>query len=516
MASWWPFKKEEKKSKRAFAGARMNRTVADWVAQGTSADSEIKGSLRGLRNRARQLERDNDFVRQYLRAVQNNVIGQGIPFQAQVRMQRGNKLNDAMNDQIEKAWYQWTKKDSCHTAGRLSFCDLERLLVRSVARDGEIFVRLVNQKFGSSKVPLALEVLEADLLDDDKSGQAPNGNEIRMGVEFDKWGRPTAYYFHERHPGDYQFANHQVTATRGHRRIPAEDIIPLFLQERPHQTRGFSWLASAMTRLHQLQGYEEATVIKARISASLMGFITSPEGELKGDDVEGVDRVTDMSPGLFSYLAPGENVTVPDMGEPPTQYDAFVTATLRAVASGAGVSYETLSRDYSRSNYSSSRLALLDDRDHWRVLQKWMIENFHRVVFERWLDMAQLSGAVSLPGYEADPERYRNVKWMPRGWSWVDPQKEVDAYKAAVRAGFMTVGDVVSQAGGDLEELMVNREREVQLAKDKGLVFDTDPMMVSNAGLTQARPQGSVVPDADGTTPQGVQDPSPGLTESQS
>lgn len=486
MAWYWPFgKKEEPKTKRAFAGAMHNRLVSDWIAQSTSADSEIKGSLRALRNRARQLERDNDFVRQFLRAVQNNVVGQGIPFQAQVKMQRGNRLNEPINDQIERAWMNWARKESCHAAGRLSFCDIERLAIRSVARDGEIFIRVVRQKFGPSKVPMALEIIEADLLDDEKSGQAPNGNEIRMGVEFDQWGRPTAYYFHQKHPGDFQFANQKIPDSKSHKRVPADEIIHLFIQERPHQTRGFSWLASAMTRLHQLQGYEEATVIKARIAASVMGFIQSPEGELRGDDVEGADRVTDMSPGLFNYLAPGETVNVPDMGEPPTQYDAFVTATLRAVASGAGVSYETLSRDYSRSNYSSSRLALLDDRDHWRVLQKWMIENFHRVIYERWLDMAVLSGSLSLPGYETDEQRYRDVRWMPRGWAWIDPQKEVAAYKDAIKGGLTTMSDVIAQAGGDFDDLMTQRSREVEIANSLGLKFDTDPANEMQASAPQ-------------------------------
>jgi capsid protein len=73
---------------RAYGGARVSRLTADWVTSGTSADSEIKSSFKALRNRARQLCRDNDYARQALRSIQNNVIGHGIKHQSQVRMQR--------------------------------------------------------------------------------------------------------------------------------------------------------------------------------------------------------------------------------------------------------------------------------------------------------------------------------------------------------------------------------------------------------------------------------------------
>ena len=55
---------------------------------------------------------------------------------------------------------------------------------------GEVFIRLVNQSFGDSRVPFGLEIIEADLLDDDYTGIEKNGNRVRMGVEVDEWSRP--------------------------------------------------------------------------------------------------------------------------------------------------------------------------------------------------------------------------------------------------------------------------------------------------------------------------------------
>ena len=166
----------------------VNRLTADWVTSGSSVDSEIWGSLRMLRNRARQLTRDNDYASQALRTIQANVIGKGIQFQAQVKKQRGGKLDQAVNDQIEQLWKKWSRAQYCHTAGKLSFCDIERLVIRSVAESGEVFIRIVKQSFGGSPVPVALEVMEADWIDDRMTGRTgENGNEIRMGVEVDRW-----------------------------------------------------------------------------------------------------------------------------------------------------------------------------------------------------------------------------------------------------------------------------------------------------------------------------------------
>ncbi len=460
--------------RRMYEGAKFSRLTADWVTGNTSADSEIYGSAQKLRDRARQLCRDNDYARQALRAIEGNVVGQGIPFQAQVRMLRGGRLDKTVNDQIEQAWKQWTKARHCHTGGKLTFADMERLAIRSVAESGEVFIRLVKQPFGGSAVPMALEVLEADLLDDGLNGRSQQGNEIRMGVEVDRWGRPVAYHFLAYHPGDYQFSNQQISTQR-HQRIPAEEVIHLYRMERPGQTRGVTWMASAIQRLHHLQGYEQAEIVRARASSALMGFITSPEGELMGDEVIEGERVSNFEPGVFKYLAPGESVTVPQLDAPDGQFEPFLRAMLRAMAAGIGCSYETVSRDFSQTNYSSSRLSLLEDRDHWRILQNWLVENLHQRVFDAWLDMAVLSGALPLANYELGADRYKAVRWMPRGWAWVDPGKEVEAYALAVRNGFKTLAEVVAEQGGDLEELMQARRQELDVAEELDLKFDTDP-----------------------------------------
>jgi len=473
--------------KRAYAAAQNNRLTSDWISQATSADSEIRGSIRMLRNRARQLVRDSDFAKSALRAVKNNVVGTGIRMQAQVRMQRGGRLADDINRRIEEEFDRWTSASRCHCGGKLSWYDIQRLSITSMLEAGEVFIRLVRQPFGKSKVPLGLEIIESDLLDDDYNAIANNGNEIRMGVEIDKWGRPVAYHFFDYHPGDYQFS-YANKAVKKRIRIPADDIIHLYLIERPGQTRGVSAFATAIMRLRNLSGYEEAEIVAARASSSMMAFVKTPDQELFEDGTFDQESVLDFSPGSIRRLAPGEEMQFFTPNRPDDAFTPFVQQMLRAVAAGIGCSYTQVSSDFSQSNYSSSRLELLETRTHYKTLQQYLIESLCEEVYEKWLEMAVMAGVLDLPGFDSNPERYEEAKWIAPAAQFVDPQKEAAAYKELIRCGIMTLSQVIALHGGDFEDQMRQRQHELAVADELGIVLDTDPSQVSNSGVSQPVP----------------------------
>jgi len=493
-----------KESARMYAGAQINRLTSDWSALSSSGDSEILSSLRLLRGRARQLIRDNETAKNAVRIVQTNVVGSGIGIQSLVSSASG-KLIGKINDQIESAWDTWCDKKSCHTAGVLWFSDMERLIVGQLVEAGEVLIRKVKQPFGSSKIPFALEVIESDrLMDQWQTARAPNGNMIRMGVEINDWGRPVAYWLYPTHPGDYQFQTFQPSKFI---RLPAEEVIHLYIIDRWPQTRGISWFHSTLMRLNDMAGYAEAEIVAARASANIVGFIKSPE-PLVGDDVAFNQRLIDSEPGTFRQLMPGEDFVGFNPARPNAALEPFMRFMLRSVAAGIGVSYESLSRDYSQSNYSSSRLALLDDRSLWRILQGWLIRNFRAEIHREWLEAAVLSGEVKINDFYVNRKKYEKVRFKPRGWSWIDPTKEVNAYRLAVRAGFTTVSDVIADTAGgmDAEDVFKSRAQELELMEELGLVFDSDPSQMTDKGQAQttAAPDANaeVDPPPDGKDPE--------------
>tara|TARA_B100000282_G_scaffold294081_1_gene270613 strand:- start:101 stop:1645 length:1545 start_codon:yes stop_codon:yes gene_type:complete len=477
------------KNLRAYQGALVSRLTSDWMSSQLSADAEIRNSLRKLRDRSRELVRNNPYARQAKRTTQINIVGTGMKFQSLVVQQRGGKRDQRVNNIIEEGWAEWTQADSCDCAGKYSFHQFEWLAAGALCESGEAIFRIVRKPFGNSEVPLALQIIESDLLDEEYDGKTLNkNNEWRNGVEVDEWGRALRYAILTKHPGDAYYLDYSANR-KLHIFIPAEDIIHLFLPERPGQNRGVPWFHSVMADMHQLQGYEEAAVIRARAGASIMGFIQNDQGELIGDEVENHQRIQSFEPGTFRYLMPNESVTVPDIDYPSQQYEMFVKNKIRRFATGIGCSFETISKDFSETNYSSSRLSLLEDREHWKFCQKYIIDNFHYRIFKEWLDLAVLSGVIDFPDYASNSKRYCKPRWTPPAQHYVDPLKEIRAYREAEQAGYMTKSQVIAQTnGGDYDDIVSEIAREQEVAKSLDVVLDKDLDLEVEIGQTEPTP----------------------------
>ena len=471
---------------RMYQAARASRLTSGWATSTTSADSELVSSLTNLRNRSRALVRDAAYAKRAKVIVQNNVIGSGIGMQAQVMSSR-DTLREDMNDAIEEAWREWACAEYCHTGGTLHFCDFERALMGQVFEAGEVLVRKHYRAYGRSAVPFALELVESERIADELQyptppGVAVPGAVIKMGVEVDRYGRPLAYWIRQQHPGEFRWAVERSDLVE---RVPAEQIVHLRLVDRWPQTRGEPWLHAVARKLNDMDGYSEAEIIAARGAANYLNTVETPEAEIPlatpavPSNPTGEKEII-TEPGMTVRLSPGEKMNFNNPSRPNTALDPFMRYMLREVAAGTGVSYESLSRDYSQSNYSSSRLALLDDRDLWRMLQQWFIRNFRLPLHKEWLQQAVLAraiGPVRGEEYAIDPKKFEAVLFKPRGWSWIDPTKEVEAYKEAIKAGFTTVTDVISQTGGgqDIEDILRTRDRELKMMDQLDLVFDTSP-----------------------------------------
>jgi len=479
-----------RRQQRMYAMAKASRLTVGWGTSVSSEDTELSSSLRTARARSRQLVRDAAYAKRAKVIVQNNVVGQGIGMQAQVMNSRG-ELNNRINDDIEAAWEKWCEKQSCHTGASLHFADYERAVIGQVFEAGEVFTRKHFRKFGDSQIPLALELIEAErIADDAKPGPADANNGVRLGIEVNSFGAPIAYLIRTLHPGELRLMPEQTDKIE---RIPADLIVHNRIIDRWPQTRGIPWMHAAARKLNDMDGLTEAEITAARAAACYMGFIESPEGESEfATTQEDGSKQLELEPAVVERLDPGEKFTYAAPNRPNSQLDPFMRMMLREVAAGTGSSYESLSRDYSQSNYSSSRLALIDDRDLWRTLQRWFIRDYRMPIHRQWLQQAVLSGAIpsiNIQEYGANPSKFEAVRFKPRGWSWIDPTKEVEAYKEAILAGFTTVGRVIDLTGdgSDLEDILKERKRELELMKDAGLVFSTDPSAVQLAPLPVAQ-----------------------------
>lgn len=462
---------------RLYGGARNTRTTGGFGAGITSADAELHSSLTALRSRSRQMIRDSAHARRARDVVVNNVVGWGIGLQAQVITTRGEPA-ERVNASIERAFADWAQPGRCHTGGALAFADLERLAMAEVFEAGEVLLRIHRRRFGDSAVPLALEVIEGERLAGEYATPGPATDaDVRMGVEVDAFGRAVAYWLREGHPGDVR--HRAGLAPERLVRVPADDVIHLRIVDRWPQTRGVPWLHAVLRKLDDLNEYSQHEITAARASAAYFATIKTPEpaNGLATDEESDGHQVMDIDPLTIQELRPGEELDFHTPNRPNSAFSEFVRAMQREIAAGCGVSYESLTRDYSQSNYSSSRLSLLEDRDTWRVLQRWWIQSFRERLHREWLQAAVLARqvpGVSVEEYALNPAKFQAVRWKPRGWSWVDPTREVTAYKEAIKAGITTLTDVIAQTGGgvDIEDVIATRRRELDMLDRAGIDSD--------------------------------------------
>jgi len=455
---------------RNYNGAAGGRLLSDFVINNQTADSALQYSLPTLRNRSRDLERNNEYARKYLTLLQTNVVGDaGFNLQVKARTTNGS-LDGPGNTMIENAWTRWSRVGNCTVDKKLSFLDCQRLAVRMLARDGECFVQLLNGP--RYQDGFAIKLMEADWIDDQKNEILSNGNQIRMGIEIDEMQSVVAYWVLTQHPGDTSF---RTNVARKHIRVPADKILHLYMPNRLG-VRGEPWMAPVIDSLKMLRGYREAELVAARVAASKMGVITTPTGtEYTGDGTENSHTpIMNADPGTFHQLPAGWDIKMFDPTHPTSAFGDFEKAVLRGIASGLNVAYTSLSNDLEATSYSSIRAGTLEDRDNYRVLQSFIIEHFVDPIYRQWLASAMLNNSFPLPPTRFDKFADATV-WRGRGWNWVDPLKEINAAVVGLNNGILSMQDVAAQYGRDVEETFSAIQRDKELAAQYGLSMSFEP-----------------------------------------
>jgi len=468
---------------RAYAAAVANRLTSDWNAPDTTADMEIEVALPILRQRARDLERNNDYIRRFFNLLLANVVGHtGIGLEAKTLNPDGS-MDEYANRLIEEAWQEWGEVGSCTVCGRYSFLDVLMLCLRSVARDGEVLVYMPPSWRGND-AGFALQLIEADHLDIRYNADLANGNIIRMGVEMDPWRRAIAYHILTRHPADHG----GYTKGSDRVRVLAEYIIHFRKPERVDETRSAPWITCSAARIRQITAAEEAEVVAWRIAASKMGFyIPGDDPNYDGDDeADDGNPIQEAEPGVFELLKSGWDFKEWNPDKPSSTVESFLKAELRGVASGLNVSYTSLSNNLEGVSFSSIRSGEISDRDNWRVLQTLIIQHLCHPIYKQWLKTVLTTGYLAL-----SPSRYRKylrVTWRPRGWEWVDPQAESTAAENDVRLGVASLFDVAAKHGRDLEEVFAANEQAIKLAKKYNLELEVFKPKTNAAGATKPAP----------------------------
>ena len=465
-----------------FAGGAVGRLTASMASWSGAVNADLDASLVIMRARGRQLAANNEYGRRFLTLVAANIAGHAGP-KLQVRAYRDQRdpnkpttLDKSANDAVEVHWAKWAK--TADIAGRMTFPHLLRLVAKGVARDGEALVRIVRRR--DLPYGIALQLLEADRLDETLN-LSTGARTIRQGVEIDATGRPLAYWVKTQHPGD-----RYATGQQGVERIPAGDIIHLFLPERAEQVRGYTWFHAILLRAAQLHGFNDAALLAARIGASKIAALERAEeapdatASISDGQVGGAFQMNVEAGELFE-LPPGYKLNSWDPEYPHANFESFVKAAMRGISAGLDVATHNLSGDMTDVNYSSARIAELSEREQWKVLQDWFIAALVEPIYQQWLGLAMLRGDITfeisgkaLPADKlakfASASRFRG-----RRWGWVDPAKEIEAHEKGVALGIASRTRIAAEQGDDLEDVIDELAEEKKMLDAAGLTPKEKP-----------------------------------------
>lgn len=463
---------------RSYDGASDSRRTAGWKSASTSANSETLARAPKLRDRARQLERNNAWAHKALTVIVSNTVGTGIRCQP-----KGPKSKTA---KATKLWQMWAETTACDFDGMSDFYGLQALVLQSVARDGESLVRF--RTVAPALIPLQLQVLECDFLDQ-RRVSGDNGNRVVQGVEIDDQGRQVACWLYEQHPGEQGFLGRLGVLGSKSNRVPIEQLARIYRRDRAGQLRGVSWVAPIMLPLNDLEDYESAQLMRQKIAAAFAAFVHDATGiESDAADPNAPPLSERIEPGLIEHLAPGKNVTFPN---PPSLdgYSDYTRSVLHKIAAGMGITYEAMTGDLSQANFSSARMGWLEfsrniEAWRWRML----IPLLCGPVWAKFTEAADLAG-TDLAGVTAE--------WTPPRREMINPKEEIQAKKDAIRSGQKTLSETLREDGYDAELVLQEWADDAKKLDDLGLMLDCDPRRTTQQG----QPRDKAAPTSAGKQP---------------
>ena len=469
--------------------AKTGRLEGNWNVWPTTPDAVIFQDWMKLVARSREQVQNNDHARKFVQMVRDNVAGpNGFKLNAQVRDPSG-KADLPASKAIEQAYEVWSRKGNFEVTGAMSRTDVARLNASTWAQDGEF---LMVFRYGPKAGPygFAVQVIDPMLLHPMHFEKLTNGNSIRHGIEFNEYGRPVNYWVRQQ---DEMQVGYTIGFGQKYEVIPAENVVHCFVPELVGQKRGLPQTRTALWRMKMLQGFEDAAVTNARVSASKMAFFRDPDADPDAED----DLPMEAEPGTFENIGNKELVDW-NPNYPTGEFDPFVKSCLRSIASGLGVSYNNLSSDLTEVNFSSIRQGALDEREVWKGIQQWMITSCEMVVYEKWLEYALLADKIQINGKSLKfdrIEKYKSVAFMGRRWQWIDPSADVAAAEKLLALKLRSRTSIISEMGADAEDTWEEISREQDEMDKLGVV----PEPTAGSPMTQpvqGKPEDKAKPPA--------------------
>jgi lambda family phage portal protein len=469
-----------------YTGAsKTKRALSEYFTTQTDANAVLTYDIQTLRDRSRDLCRNNPLALGAINTKVSNIIGTGLRLQSCVNWRflgMTETQADEWKETVEREFSLWAESKDSDVERALDFYEQQELAIRSVFESGDAFVLLPHVATPGMPYRTRIQLIEADRVCNE--GNQADTETLCMGVEKNSYGAPVAYHVMSSHPGAIPFVDWTW------RKIPAfgaktgrRNILHMYFKRRPGQSRGVPDLAPVIEALKQLGRYTEGELMAAVISGMFTVFVKSegegvfapmdPTGETGG---KATDEDYKLGPGAIVGLDPNEDVTTANPGRPNQAFDPFVQSILRQIGVALELPFEILVKHFT-SSYSAARAALLDAWKYFLGRRRWMSANFCQPIYEAWLEEAIALGRIEAPGFlGGDPairKAYADAYWIGPARGQIDELKEVQAAEIRVRRGFSSLEKECAEMNGTYwDDVHWQRVKEIKMRQDAGMLDD--------------------------------------------
>lgn len=430
-----------------YRAASNAKGLTGWTGSGGSADLEILSDLPKLRNRTRELNRDDPIASGLTRTLVQNIIGTGMRPQARTDDPEKNKRIEAVY------------KERVNSLSPEGICAgaQQRMKCAKVIEDGEVFVKAAKAK---PTDPIFFETVEAERVEK---------------INKDEFGRVKSYTVRKAHPNDVVNDPSQIRKTMEFEEVSVEAMRHARIVTRPGQSRGVPMFHAILQDLRDLDLLLLASLKRCQIAACIAAFIEStastPSLMQTTATKYGYRMEQEIVPGMMFKLYPGEKLSTLVPNFPVPELAPFIIMLARRIGAALGLSWQIVLKDFSQANYSSARTDLLESRQTYVILQDWFQQELFNWEWRQVLEDAILRGDERLKGVTA--EDIATVRWIANGWRWIDPENEAKSTEIELRIGTTTLRDTCAGQGDDWEEIqdqrLLEEAREMKRRKELGL-----------------------------------------------
>lgn len=476
-------------------GSKSRRSMKEWKTTSGDADSDILPDLETLRERSRDLVRNNPLAAGALKTKVTNVVGTGLRFQSSIDWEYlglTEEQAEKWEKTTEREFRLWADSQYCDAEKTLNFSKLQALAFLNCLENGDVFIAMPYIPKGGFPYELSIQLIEADRVCNPKF--APDTPTLAGGVEKDEFGAPQTYHVLKQHPGSVRREQLEWLSLPAFGAITGRrNVLHLFHKLRPGQSRGVPDLAPVIEAFKQLGTYSEAEIMAAVVSAMFTVFIKGSNGQglnpmpsSEGSQARANDKDYKMGPGAMLDLMEGEDVTFANPGRPNAMYEPFVKAVLEQIGVALELPFEVLTKHFTAS-YSAARAALIEAWKFFLSQRSWLASNFCQPVYEAWLTEAVALGRVYAPGFLTDPAiraAYCRGQWIGPARGQINELDEMKAADLRVKMGLSSLEEESAELRGtNWENVHRQRVKEVTMRREAGLEIDpTQP-------LPEAEPQ---------------------------